>query len=138
MRSLRIEVISSGRSFTGFLSSSDGWLEAGTAELAAPLGDLDSSGELDCSAARGLPDPVEGLLPLRDLVLLAGAQQLRRPRQGRADLRVGNAGPMEVPVDLRQLLIAARGRPDTRQVVIAALEIVHARVDRLERLLIPR
>src|SRR6266568_3197892 len=125
MRSLRIEVISSGRSFTGFLSSSDGWLEAGTAEIAASLGDLDSGGELDCRAARGFPDPIESLLALRDLVLLAGAKQPRRPRQGRAHLDVSSAGLVEVPVDLCQLLIVSRGRPDARQVVIAALEIVH-------------
>src|SRR5437899_2481974 len=136
MRSLRIDVISSGRSFTGFLSSSDGWLEAGPTEFAATLGDLDSGGELDRRAARGYPDPVESPLALRDLVLFAGAQQPRRLRQGRADLGVRRAGLMEVPVDLRELLIARRRRADACQVVAAALEIVHARVDRLERLLV--
>src|ERR1700693_6229583 len=99
MRSLRIAVISSGRSFTGFLSSSDGWLEAGAAKFAASLGDLDSRGELDRRAARGYPDPVESPLALHDLVLLAGAQQPRRLHQGRADLGVCLARPVEVAVD---------------------------------------
>src|SRR5229473_1078673 len=136
MRSLRIEVISSGRSFTGFLSSSDGWLEVGAAEFPAPLGDLDSGGELDRRVARGDPDPVESPLALRDLVLFAGAQQPRRLRQGRTNLCVRRAGLMEMPVDLRELLIARRGRASTCQVIAAALEIVHARVDRLDRLLV--
>src|SRR5207244_6966301 len=138
IRSLRIEVISSGRSFTGFLSSSDGWLEAGTSEIAAPLGAFDSGGQLDCRAACGCADPAESFLPLGDLILLARAEQPRRAGQGRADLGVNRAGPAEVAVDLLQLLIVAGRWADAREVIVAALEIVHARVDRLQRLLVLR
>src|SRR6266480_3118083 len=138
IRSLRIEVISSGRSFTGFLSWSDGWLEAGPAKVAAPLSEFDSGGQLDCRATCGRADPVESILPLGDLILLARAEQPRRAGQGRADLGVNGAGLPEVIVDLLQLLIVAGRRADAREVIVAALEIVHARIDRLERLLVLR
>src|SRR6266567_451024 len=138
IRSLRIEVISSGRSFTGFLSSSDGWLEAGPAKIAALLGEFDSGGQFERGATRLCANSLESVLALGDLVLLAGAQQPRRSRQGGADLGVDGAGLAEVAVDRFQLLVVARGRTDARQVVVAALQIVHARVDRVERLLVLR
>src|SRR5712691_3229571 len=110
IRSLRIDVISSGRSFTRASFRSEGWLEAGATELRSLLCEPDAVGELCSGTTGGIPRA-----PDHPLTLLDDVGATRREQDGCAqelvcDLFVVQARSPKVAVDLIELRMAAGRR----------------------------